>query len=127
MRKVTLSSLKKKCDIEFSKLIREKAYCERCGSRNNKLDCAHIIPRGNQTLRFDPMNALSLCYPCHLHWWHSNPLEATDWFSAKYPNRYTYLMEHKNKLTKRTIQDYRDLLTNLKEKNIKQLLVPIAN
>jgi hypothetical protein len=30
-------------------------------------------------------NILTLCYACHIHWWHKNPLEAYKWFNANYP------------------------------------------
>jgi hypothetical protein len=30
-------------------------------------------------------NILTLCYACHIHWWHKNPLEAAKWFKGKYP------------------------------------------
>ncbi len=115
--------LKQQCDIEFSKLVREKGYCEKCGSADYKLDCAHVIPRGNKTLRHDPMNALSLCHRCHRFWAHMNPLDFTEWYKNKYPNRYVYLMEHKNTFTKRTVSEYQELLKNLQERNIKKLLL----
>lgn len=115
--------LRKQCDALFSKLIREKGFCEKCGNTDYKLDCAHVIPRGNKTLRFDPMNALSLCHRCHRFWAHSNPLEFTAWYKEKYPSRYVYLMEYKNIFTKRTVSDYQELLKNLQEKNIKGLLI----
>lgn len=61
-------------DIAFSKCIRELANwsCSKCGKNHehNKgaLDCSHHHGRGNWSIRFDPMNAESLCYGCHSHY-----------------------------------------------------------
>lgn len=56
-------------DIAFSLCVRERAEwrCERCGSQPvpGGLHCAHIMSRGHWSVRFDPANALSLCYGCH--------------------------------------------------------------
>ena len=58
-------------DIRFSKMIRErdKFTCQRCGrehERNSQgLHCAHNFTRRTQKTRFDPSNALALCYGCH--------------------------------------------------------------
>ncbi len=32
-------------------------------------------------------NVKTLCYPCHINWWHKNPLEAAEWFEKTYPER----------------------------------------
>jgi 5-methylcytosine-specific restriction endonuclease McrA len=91
-KKKTVSWYKKQCDILFSRLIRSIGYCERCGGVDN-LQCSHVIPRTVLTLRCDPENAMSLCMTCHLYWWHKHPLEASEWFSTRYPGRYEKLRE----------------------------------
>jgi hypothetical protein len=39
------------------------------------------------------INIKTLCWNCHLNWWHKNPIEAVDWFKEKYPDRYAELKE----------------------------------
>ena len=61
--------LRTPADAAFSLCVRERAEwrCERCGSQPEKqgLHCAHIMSRGHWSTRFDPQNALALCYGCH--------------------------------------------------------------
>lgn len=61
-------------DREFSLFIRERdRVCQRCGKDRN-LQCAHIVSRTYRKTRWDPDNAMALCFGCHktfTHW----PLE----------------------------------------------------
>ena len=58
-------------DKWFSRCIRERAgwKCERCGVQytppTGALHCSHVEGRGNWSVRFEPLNALALCYGCH--------------------------------------------------------------
>lgn len=68
-------------DKWFSLYIRARDNwtCQRCGrvfreyikGADNRhlrgLDCAHMIGRGAKMTRFEPDNAVSLCYGCHSH------------------------------------------------------------
>lgn len=56
---------KGKCDKIFSKIIRARGACERCGNREN-LQTAHIISRRYAATRTEELNAWSLCAGCHL-------------------------------------------------------------
>lgn len=89
------SKLIKKADLLFSELIHQRGKCERC-SKTTGLQTAHIIPRTNKHLRWNPDNALLLCIKCHLYWWHRNPLEAMEWFKLYFPIQYAFLMREKN-------------------------------
>ena len=55
-------------DSRFSKLIinRDKK-CLRCGS-TSMLSCSHFYGRANYATRFEPMNCITLCIPCHQEW-----------------------------------------------------------
>lgn len=53
-----------------------------------------------------------LCYHCHLHWWHKNPVEAGLWFQKTYPERWAYL-ESQPRLAKFSIPDLEDKVTDL--------------
>ena len=117
-----ISWLGDKCDTEFSKLVREKGFCEKCGARSIKMDCSHVIPRGNKTLRWDILNALCLCHRCHRFWAHGNPLDFTDWFSNKFPHRYDYLMETRNKITKPNVPHLQGIRKAIRNKDLKKLI-----
>src|SRR3990167_4423592 len=62
-----------KADKWFSIFIRQRAHwhCVRCGVKppppTMALHCAHFIGRSNKATRFDPDNAIALCYGCHSH------------------------------------------------------------
>ena len=43
-------------------------------------------------MELDPTNMKVLSSYYHLHWWHKDVLHATEWFKAKFPERYDYLM-----------------------------------
>ncbi len=107
----SISYYKKLADKLFSERVRVRGFCEKCRRSGDvvQLQCAHIIPRANLVLRWDFNNALSLCYACHLFWAHKNPLEFTEWFRAKFPDRYEYLLVKKNLFAKWTLEEYQGL------------------
>ena len=120
VKKLTVTHFKKLCDREMSLLVRSIGHCEKCGAIEG-LSHAHVIPRTNFALRYDPINALCLCFYCHIYWAHKNPLEFTWWFQDKYPNRYEYLQHYRNEIKKRTLADWEELLDNLKNRRIEKL------
>ena len=89
------------------------------------LQCAHVVSRKNLTLRWDPINALCLCKVCHIYWQHKEPLEFTDWFREKFPGRNTYIMVTKNILMKRNLDQYKELLKDIKARDIRKLSIGI--
>lgn len=81
----------KRADELFSKYIRQRdGKCVKCGKQTS-LQCAHIVGRRNFHLRYDPQNAITLCYRCHIHWQHKEPLEFTRWLEVTDPTRVSYL------------------------------------
>ena len=110
----------KKCDKEFSLLVRSIGSCQYCGNRES-LQTAHIVGRSNKTLRWNPLNAICLCTRCHIFKFHRSPLEFIDFLGSRYPERMVYLRVKRNKITNRTIEDYKALLEAIKERNIKFL------
>lgn len=113
---------KNKLDPAMSKLIRKKGVCERCGRTDVTFDWSHVVGRHNLTLRWDILNALCLCFQCHRFFWHEEPLESGAWFKQKFPERWQYLVENRNKIIKRTEEDYKTLLKNIQEENFKALV-----
>lgn len=77
-RKITRAGLVKKLDKLFSKIVRSRGECEKCGKKTN-LQCAHIYSRKHKNLRWDEENALCLCGGCHMFWWHLEPAVAIRW------------------------------------------------
>lgn len=59
-------TFKNKSDILFSKIIRARGHCQRCGESNPaQLQCAHIITRKYSAVRTCEENAWCLCARCH--------------------------------------------------------------
>lgn len=75
------SKQKKELDKLFSLVIRERDdyTCQKCGTRNKHVQCAHIFSRSNLSVRYELLNGITLCYYCHLNWCHRKPLEWTEW------------------------------------------------
>lgn len=99
----------RKLDAWFSKRIRSIGRCERCGKTDGKLECAHIVSRRNRTLRWDENNALCLCVTDHF-WGHQDPLGFSLFIEKTFPKKYKYIMLNKNKITKRSAGDLKELL-----------------
>jgi len=60
-------------DKHFSDCVRLRAKwsCQRCeksyeDKNRQGLQCSHLIGRGHLAVRYDPLNALSLCTKCHI-------------------------------------------------------------
>lgn len=83
---LTNKQWKKKCDILWSVIIRTKDYCEHpdcSGNRANKLVAAHIIPRGYNHTRHLIDNGLCLCWYCHIHRFHADPIRTEEFVVKK--------------------------------------------
>ena len=76
-----LIRLRNDCDRLFSLAVRKRDgfTCQKCGVENKNVHCAHIFSRRNLRLRFEMLNAVTLCYYCHIFWSHREPLEFAAW------------------------------------------------
>ena len=74
--KWTDKRFKAEADKLFSRLIRSRGFCERCGATAN-LQTSHIFSRRFAWTRTDLSNALCLCAACH-RWWHDHPTETKE-------------------------------------------------
>ena len=60
-------------------LLRDGGKCLRCGSTEG-LCASHIYPKGKyKKMEFVLENVKTLCFACHIPWWHKNPIEAKEW------------------------------------------------
>lgn len=60
-------------------VLRDGERCLKCG-RRDRLSASHIYPKGRyQKMRFDLDNVKSLCFQCHMAFWHKDIEEAHEW------------------------------------------------
>lgn len=78
---------------ELRRLLREVVFerdghkCVRCG-KETTLAPSHVYPKGvYRRMEFDIDNVKTLCWRCHMKWWHVNIMDAKEWFEEKYPER----------------------------------------
>jgi len=120
--KINVKKLRKDC-VDLAKLVaktRDQFIDQRSWQKVEGSNChgSHIIPvsHGN-ALKYDPENIITLSYHNHINWWHKNPIEAYEWFKAKFPKRYKYVMARKDNIVKYSVDD----LLAIKAKLEKQL------
>lgn len=85
-------------DTWFSKAVklRDNNTCQKCGIQKERMECSHVHSRRHRTIRWDLMNAKTLCHGCH-RWWHENPTESGKWFEETYGITHVeILLEKKN-------------------------------
>jgi len=62
-------------------ILRDGEFCLKCG-KTERLSASHIYPKGRyRSMEYEPDNLKLLCYYCHIHWWHKNPIEAKEWLA----------------------------------------------
>lgn len=87
-------------DKLFSEFIRNRdGQCLRCGKKDT-LQCSHIASRKHLAGRWNEWNAITLCYSCHLHWWHKEPVEAAKWLESCLPLYYNESLRVKGTVVK---------------------------
>ena len=69
----TPKGAKKRADDLFSKIVRSRGECVKCGS-TDFLQTAHIISRRFSNTRCDEDNAFCACARCH-HYWTDHPVD----------------------------------------------------
>ena len=90
--------------LSIACIERDNEQCVRCGS-TEKLSASHIYPKGAYPrIQYELDNVKTLCYGCHLGFWHKNPVEAKKWLDNWLPKdwaeRLEYLRFNYNKLPK---------------------------
>jgi len=101
-RKPSIKSLEKKLwDLTKEYVFaRDRSRCQKCGKKvsGSNRHPSHVFSKKNyKYLRYDPLNLKTLCFHCHINWWHLNPVESGLWFKNTFPERYVYLLRNKHK------------------------------
>lgn len=82
------------CDVLVRELVyaRDGHACVRCGGKT-ALNPAHLLPKGKYPkMRFELLNILTMCWPCHRYHWHDDPVGAMRWLGQNYPDRWQQLL-----------------------------------
>jgi hypothetical protein len=107
------STLKRKADDAFGKLVRSKGFCELAGKDHihcgGTLQTMHIITRSNLRLRYDFKNVLCGCGGHHV-WYTHNPSAFDNFIQNNFPDKWKYIMDHKNEKQKMTAEDYKKII-----------------
>lgn len=111
-----IKTLKNKLDVIFSKVIRKRGFCERCG-KTEGLQCSHIHSREKFSVRWDLKNAFCFCAGCHLYWWHKHPILAAEYARTRLGDyEYAALLHRANTIKKYTqdeLEQLNETLNNL--------------
>ena len=113
-----------KYDKIFSEYIRtrDKWTCQRCKKYYNPdepnkrmgLHCSHYYGRGRYSVRFDPDNAVALCYGCH-RFLGSNPADHLDFIRERLGSKkFRELTQRRNIIVKRSRMLNDDFYNELK-------------
>ncbi len=82
-------------DERVARYVRRRdGACVACGS-TRQLTWAHILPRRYRRLRWDPRNAVTLCWPDH-DWLDRHPARKREWVRERFPGLLERLEELKD-------------------------------
>jgi hypothetical protein len=93
-------------DKYFSDYIRERDdwSCRRCKKEfekpNRGLHCSHFFSRAKKSVRFDPENAIALCFSCH-NYFGGNPADHVSFFKNILGNDRYRLLEIRASIPKK--------------------------
>lgn len=114
-KKTPRQKLISRLDEIFSLVVRKRGLCERCDKTIN-LQCSHVFPRDNFSVRWDLLNAFCLCAGCHAYWWHQEPILAAEFTKAKLGAlNYNALLNRARAIKKWTEPEMQELLIELQK------------
>jgi 5-methylcytosine-specific restriction endonuclease McrA len=94
---------------------RDGEVCLRCG-RTKAIHTSHIYPKGKyRKMAYDLNNVIPLDFHCHIHWWHSHPLESGEWIKTAIPKERLEYLEQKARTIDKTKLDFETIKTTLQE------------
>ncbi len=89
--------LMKKTDNEWSRVIRQVGYCERCHNSDCQLHPHHLILRRNYAYRHDLSNGVCLCASCHTlasYSAHRDKTNFLEWLKRERKGQWEWFREH---------------------------------
>lgn len=110
---------KNKADKAFGEYIHALGGgCLVCGTLYGKLDCHHLISRGNLPTRHHPMNGVLLCVKHHKFDKecspHMGPIGFSEFLRLQYPHHYDFVTKNKWKYGKYNFKESLEELERLK-------------
>ena len=107
--------LEDRLDQYWRDFVRERdGRCRRCMKKPRLLEAHHIVKRRAMPTRWDPINGLATCLPCH-DWAEWNPDEARFWACAALgEDVYDALVTHGRGIARYSVIDLEELATAFK-------------
>jgi 5-methylcytosine-specific restriction endonuclease McrA len=103
-------------------ILRDSEKCRRCGTTEN-LAASHIYSVGqHKKLEFDIDNIILLCYKCHIHFWHKEPIAAGIWIQTVLDPKVLERLKLRSQQTGKGMHDYKILKVMLNQQ-IKSLKI----
>jgi 5-methylcytosine-specific restriction endonuclease McrA len=110
-KKISRKGIRAKLDKLVKDFVKERDnyICQHCGKKLSKEDChaSHIIPiSAGLWWAYESRNIITMCFHCHINWWHKNPVEAGEWYRNTFPEEWAYLQVLKSQIKSRPIKTY---------------------
>lgn len=116
VKKFNKIAFQKKLDKAWSvNVITRDKSCKKCHGRGY-ISAHHAFGRRHMATRWDLMNGVGLCYPCHIHWAHRDPAGFAVWFEEHIGrDQYYRLSEIHRHIIKHTEEDLLNIMKTLEE------------
>lgn len=91
---------------------RDGFTCQVCGKKKGEaqIQGSHVFSVSvHPHLAGDVENIKALCAYHHKWWWHSSPIDASDWFQGKFPERIKSLKNKIDKIEKGFRPDWKSI------------------
>ena len=108
------AKLEAKLDAAWSRYVRGRdKSCQKCNG-SGSISAHHAFGRRHKATRWDVINGIGLCYPCHINWAHRDPSGFSFWFEQMVGrDQYLRLAEAHNIPVKHTADDLQKMLITL--------------
>lgn len=105
--------LEERLDDEWSRYVRERdVKCRECSRK--AAQAHHICKRRLMPTRWEPLNGLGVCVPCH-DWAENNPDDARDWACELIGDEtYDALVTYSRGVARYTMEDLQEMLEAFK-------------
>jgi ribosomal protein S27AE len=113
-KKTSRKKIEDKLDKAWALYVRKRdKFCQLCGG-SSTLAAHHAFGRTHRATRWDVINGVALCWPCHKFRAHGDPAGFSVWFEAKVgEHQYSRLSEDHRIIIKHTDEDLQAMLKNI--------------